>query len=296
MRGRPWALARSTRSASRRCWFLIFSASSPTGASCSASFEQLVGFRFVGGVLDPQQALRVGEQVDRIVWRHRCCRPQMGQGRCCVVLHQQELAEGAQRKGIARLQHHRLLQRALGGVWILVPQGGDAQGNLGVGIAGVQLHRPAQQLPGFCELHPVAVDNAQVVEALHVAWLQLQAHAQQRDGHVVPTGLEVLSDGGAGWYLSRLGLPGHLDQALPEFHIHPAAGFPVGVLVVGGDGLAEGLAAWLLCCLRQQAQIKALLRQREADRLRLAHAPGFTRMAATTHTSWRRPVPGPNCR
>jgi hypothetical protein len=32
----PWALARSTRAASWRCWVLIYSASGPTGARRSA--------------------------------------------------------------------------------------------------------------------------------------------------------------------------------------------------------------------------------------------------------------------
>ena len=70
----------------------------------------------------------------------------MGQRRRGVPLHQEELAEGAQRKGIAGLQHHRLLQRTLGGIGIVVPQGRDPKSHLGVGIAGLQLHRPAQQL------------------------------------------------------------------------------------------------------------------------------------------------------
>ncbi len=70
----------------------------------------------------------------------------------------------------------------------------------------------------------------------------------------------MLVDGGAGWELPRLGLPGHLDLPFGECHIHPATGLAVGVLVVGGDGLTEGLAAALPRRFRQQAQIKALLR------------------------------------
>jgi hypothetical protein len=92
-------------------------------------------------------------------------------------------------KGLQGLQHHRLLQRTLGGIGIVVPQGRDPKSHLGVGIAGLQLHRPAQQLAGLAELHPVAVDHAQVVEALDVIGLQLQAGApQQRDRLVVTAG------------------------------------------------------------------------------------------------------------
>jgi hypothetical protein len=58
MRGMPLALARITRSARRHCWFLIFSARSPTGANCSAPLKQLVGFRFVGLALDGSSCLK----------------------------------------------------------------------------------------------------------------------------------------------------------------------------------------------------------------------------------------------
>jgi hypothetical protein len=37
--------------------------------------KQLVGFRFVGLALDGEQALGVGEQVDRILCGHRRCGP-----------------------------------------------------------------------------------------------------------------------------------------------------------------------------------------------------------------------------
>ena len=116
-------------------------------------------------------------------------RPVGGQGRRRVALHQQQLAEGAQRKGIAGLQHHRFLQWPLGCFGIVIPQGRDTEGYLGVGVTGIQLHRSPQQFPGFFELHPVAVDHAQVVEALDVAWLQLQPGAKQWNRLVVATGL-----------------------------------------------------------------------------------------------------------
>ena len=54
-------------------------------------------------------------------------RPVGGQGRRRVALHQQQLAEGAQRKGIAGLQHHRFLQWPLGCFGIDIPQGRDVE-------------------------------------------------------------------------------------------------------------------------------------------------------------------------
>jgi hypothetical protein len=120
------------------------------------------------------------------------------QGRRDVVLHQQQLAKSAERKGIAGRQHHCLLQRALGTVRIVIPQGRDPQCHLSVGVAGIQLHGPTQELAGFTELHPVAVDHAQVVEALHVLGFQLQPFAQQGDRLVVTAGLQMGGDRFAG--------------------------------------------------------------------------------------------------
>ncbi len=96
-------------------------------------------------------------------------------------------------------------------------------------MAWIQLHGPAQQLAGFGELHSVAADHAQVVEALHVVWLQLQPGKQQRDRLVVTAGLQMGGNGGSGWNLPRLGLPVHLDQPVAEPHIHPAASLAVGM-------------------------------------------------------------------
>jgi hypothetical protein len=45
----------------------------------------------------------------------------VGQGSRDLVLHQLQLAKSSERNGIAGLQHHRLLQRALGGIGIVVP-------------------------------------------------------------------------------------------------------------------------------------------------------------------------------
>jgi hypothetical protein len=131
----------------------------------------------------------------------------VGQGRRRLVLHQQQLAEGAPGKGVAGLQHHRLLQRSPSGGRVPVPQGRDPQGHLGVDVAGIELHRSAQQLTGFFELHSVAADHAEVVEALHVVGVQLQPRAQQRDRFVVAAGLQMGRDRGAGGHLPGLGLP-----------------------------------------------------------------------------------------
>jgi len=92
-----------------------------------------------------------------------------------------------------------------------------------------------------------------------VVRLQLQAGAQQWDRLVVTAGLQVLVDGGTGRHLPRLGLPGHLDLPVGKGHIHPPASFPVGVLEVGGDCLAERVAALVPRGLWQQGQIKAVL-------------------------------------
>ena len=59
----------------------------------------------------------------------------------------------------------------------------------------------------------------------------------------VTAGLQMGGNGGSGWNLPRLGLPVHLDLPVAEPHIHPAASFAVGVLVVGGDRLPECLAS-----------------------------------------------------
>ena len=76
-----------------------------------------------------------------------------------------------------------------------------------------------------------------------MVWLKLQPGKQQRDRLVVTAGLQMGGNGGSAWNLPRLGLPVHLDLPVAEPHIHPAASFAVGVLVVSDDGLAEGLAA-----------------------------------------------------
>ena len=44
-----------------------------------SQLEQPVGLRLVGFSFQPQQALGIGEQVDRIVRRHRRRCPQVGQ-------------------------------------------------------------------------------------------------------------------------------------------------------------------------------------------------------------------------
>ena len=75
----------------------------------------------MGLALDGEQALGVGEQVDRIVRCNCRCGPLVGQGCRDVVLHQLQLAKSAERKGIAGLEHHCLLQRALGSIGIVVP-------------------------------------------------------------------------------------------------------------------------------------------------------------------------------
>jgi len=48
---------------------LIFSASTPTVASCSASLKR-IGLLEVGLALDRQRFMGVGEQVDRIIGRN----------------------------------------------------------------------------------------------------------------------------------------------------------------------------------------------------------------------------------
>ena len=58
--------------------------------------EQLIGLRFAGLALQGQQALGVGEQVDRILRRHGARCPQVGKGRGWIVPHQVELPQGAQ--------------------------------------------------------------------------------------------------------------------------------------------------------------------------------------------------------
>jgi len=141
------------------------------------------------------------------------------------------------------------------GLGIVVAQRCNAERHLCVGIAGIQRHGPAQQLACLAELHAVAVDHAEVVEALDVIGLQLQAGAQQRDRLVVTASPEVIVDGGAGGELIGLGLPGHLDLAAGKGHVHAAASLAVSVLEVGGDRLAEGLTATLPRRLWQQAHI-----------------------------------------
>ena len=94
----------------------------------------------MGVLVARQQRLGVGEQVDRVVVGDLRGGTQMGQGRRRLVLHQQQLAEGAPGEGVAGLQHHRFLQWRPRGGRVPIPQGRDPQGHLGVDVAGIELH------------------------------------------------------------------------------------------------------------------------------------------------------------
>ena len=75
---------------------------------------------------------------------------------------------------------------------------GHTEGHTGICISGIQLHGPLQQLAGFLQPAEVAVDDAQVGEAMEVVGLQPQGGFQQGDGFLVAAGLQVLGDGFTG--------------------------------------------------------------------------------------------------
>ncbi len=122
-----------------------------------------------------------GVEGDRIGWGEIGGQAQVGQSTGRVVAHQMDLSQCSMRLGVGWLQGHCLLQGRLGACWVLGAQGGHPRATRALTWPGSKaIARPSSSRASL-ELHPVAADQAQVGEALHMVGLQLEAGAQERD-------------------------------------------------------------------------------------------------------------------